>query len=65
VPEHPTLFAVVRELPKSALVEKQVMLHTGRCKVIDEDGEEEWEFQKPFFHQDEQSRFRLPIFFGD
>jgi len=53
VPEHPILFAVVRELPKGALVEKQVMLHTGRCKVIDEDGEEEWEFQTPLFSQGE------------
>ncbi|KDR83614.1 hypothetical protein GALMADRAFT_235897 [Galerina marginata CBS 339.88] len=35
--DYPTLFLVVKELPKDALVEKQVLLHTGRCPVIDED----------------------------
>ncbi|KAI9001096.1 hypothetical protein BD414DRAFT_452111 [Trametes punicea] len=34
----PTLFVVVTELPKGALVEKQVILHTGQCDVEDDDG---------------------------
>ncbi|KAI0650350.1 hypothetical protein C8Q79DRAFT_380328 [Trametes meyenii] len=35
--EAPTLFVVVPELPKGALVEKQVILHTGQADVPDED----------------------------
>lgn len=31
--------AAVKALPKGALVEKQVLAHTGRCSVTDEDGE--------------------------
>ncbi|KAI0776109.1 hypothetical protein BD413DRAFT_649402 [Trametes elegans] len=34
----PTLFVVVPELPKGALVEKQVMVHTGLCDVEEDDG---------------------------
>ncbi|KAI0774189.1 hypothetical protein C8Q74DRAFT_1201149 [Fomes fomentarius] len=34
----PTLFVVVPELPKGALVEKQVLVHTGQCNVEDDDG---------------------------
>ncbi|KAF9569327.1 hypothetical protein CPC08DRAFT_653266 [Agrocybe pediades] len=38
--QYPVLFVVVKELPKNALVEKQVILHTGRCLVVDDyDGE--------------------------
>ncbi|KAI0677159.1 hypothetical protein C8Q78DRAFT_1065776 [Trametes maxima] len=33
----PALFVVVPELPKGALVEKQVILHTGQADVVDED----------------------------
>jgi hypothetical protein len=33
----PTIFAVVKALPKGALIEKQVFLHTGRCSITDED----------------------------
>lgn len=29
----------MKALPKSALVEKQVLLHTGRREVLDEEGE--------------------------
>ncbi|KAI0375551.1 hypothetical protein BV20DRAFT_1058734 [Pilatotrama ljubarskyi] len=34
--EAPALFAVVPELPKGALVEKQVVLHTGQCDLEDD-----------------------------
>ncbi|KAH9853564.1 hypothetical protein C2E23DRAFT_884729 [Lenzites betulinus] len=34
----PTLFVVVPELPKGALIEKQVMLHTGQCDIEEDDG---------------------------
>ncbi|KAI0723210.1 hypothetical protein C8Q76DRAFT_614876 [Earliella scabrosa] len=34
----PMLFVVVPELPRGALVEKQVLLHTGQCDVEDDDG---------------------------
>ncbi|KAI0324962.1 hypothetical protein GY45DRAFT_1330987 [Cubamyces sp. BRFM 1775] len=34
----PALFVAVPELPKGALVEKQVLLHTGQCDVEDDDG---------------------------
>lgn len=37
----PTLFLGVPALPKGALVEKQVVLHTGRFMVPDEDGDVE------------------------
>lgn len=33
----PTLFVVVKELPRNARVEKQVLYHTSRCLVEDED----------------------------
>lgn len=36
----PVLFLVVKELPKGAMVEKQVLLHTGRCELVDEDDQE-------------------------
>ncbi|RDB22801.1 Diphthine--ammonia ligase [Hypsizygus marmoreus] len=36
-PRTPTLYLVVKALPKEALVEKQVLYHTGRCPVVDED----------------------------
>ncbi|KAF8205097.1 hypothetical protein BJ912DRAFT_940247 [Pholiota molesta] len=48
----PTLFLVVKELPKDALVEKQVIVHTGRCRVIDEyDGEETIEKRSPTYEE--------------
>ena len=34
----PTLFVVVPELPRGALVEKQVLVHTGQCDIEDDDG---------------------------
>lgn len=34
------MFLVVKELPKGALVEKQVLLHTGRFQVFDEGDDE-------------------------
>ncbi|KAI0638098.1 hypothetical protein C8Q77DRAFT_1153777 [Trametes polyzona] len=36
--EAPVLFVVVPELPKGALVEKQVLLHTGQCDITEDDG---------------------------
>ncbi|KAI0750773.1 hypothetical protein C8Q80DRAFT_1268091 [Daedaleopsis nitida] len=33
----PTLFVVVPALPRGALVEKQVLVHTGQCDVEDDD----------------------------
>ncbi|KAK0191133.1 hypothetical protein F5146DRAFT_1103291 [Armillaria mellea] len=32
----PTVFAAIKSIPKDALVEKQVLFHTGRCFVRDE-----------------------------
>ena len=43
----PTLFVAVRSLPKSALIEKQVLWHTGRCPIADED-EPTWQSRVPF-----------------
>ncbi|KAI1795151.1 hypothetical protein LXA43DRAFT_1110751 [Ganoderma leucocontextum] len=34
----PTVFLVVPELPKGALVEKQVIVHTGQCDITEDDG---------------------------
>ncbi|CAA7259881.1 unnamed protein product [Cyclocybe aegerita] len=48
LPSSPALFLVVKELPKDALVEKQVLLHTGRCHVY-EDGESIIERCNPTF----------------
>lgn len=49
-PMSPTLFLVSKELPKSALVEKQVLLHTGRCPVVD-DGDVILQKCVPLFEQ--------------
>jgi diphthine-ammonia ligase len=35
----PTLFLTVKGLPKDALIEKQVLYHTGRVSAGDEDGD--------------------------
>jgi diphthine-ammonia ligase len=46
------LFIVVKALPKGAMVEKQVILHTGRCEVIDEDdGEMSIQDRQPVYKQ--------------
>ncbi|KAJ7276529.1 hypothetical protein B0H12DRAFT_1085801 [Mycena haematopus] len=48
----PTLFLVVKDIPKHALVEKQVLLHTGRIVVLDEDdGELVAQNRVPVFQQ--------------
>ncbi|KAF8974438.1 hypothetical protein BDZ97DRAFT_23573 [Flammula alnicola] len=48
----PVLFLVVKELPKNAVIEKQVLVHTGRCQVIDEyDGEETLQNTIPIFEE--------------
>jgi len=50
VPMSPTLFLLSKELPKGAVVEKQVLLHTGRCLVVDDD--EDMTLQRvPLFEQ--------------
>ncbi|KAI5830420.1 hypothetical protein K523DRAFT_381775 [Schizophyllum commune Tattone D] len=36
----PSLFAAVKALPKGALVEKQIVVHTGRCAIRDEEDDE-------------------------
>ena len=49
-----TLFIVVNELPKGALVEKQVVMHTGRIRKVDpDDGENTLESHRPVFSEGE------------
>lgn len=43
----PTLFVAVASLPKGSLVEKQVLLNTGRFEVLDEDGDKELKVLTP------------------
>ncbi|KAK0206371.1 hypothetical protein DFS33DRAFT_1419360 [Desarmillaria ectypa] len=46
----PTIYAVIKSIPKDALIEKQVLFHTGRCLVRDEyDDEMVYENQTPKF----------------
>ncbi|KAJ7094639.1 hypothetical protein B0H15DRAFT_969751 [Mycena belliarum] len=47
----PTLFLVVECLPKNALVEKQVMLHTGRVFIPEDDEELVLQNRAPVFEQ--------------
>lgn len=47
LPESPTLFVTVKALPKNALIEKQVMLHTGRREIEDDEGEVEDQIADP------------------
>ncbi|KAF5387982.1 hypothetical protein D9615_000523 [Tricholomella constricta] len=56
-PRAPTLYIVVKALPKNASIEKQVLLHTGRCAVVDEDEDDGiiMEFRKPIFEQRKKS----------
>jgi diphthine-ammonia ligase len=52
----PTIFLVVKALPKAALVEKQVLLHTGRCFLSDDEYEDpSLQFQVPIFTQGQWS----------
>ncbi|KAH0587717.1 hypothetical protein H2248_006480 [Termitomyces sp. 'cryptogamus'] len=37
IPRSPSLYLVVKDLPKNALVEKQVLVHTGSCAMLDEE----------------------------
>ncbi|KAJ7129533.1 hypothetical protein C8R44DRAFT_700368 [Mycena epipterygia] len=54
----PTLFLVVESLPKNALVEKQVLLHTGRVFIPDEDdGELVLQSRTPIFEQGDHLDF--------
>ncbi|KAJ7684045.1 hypothetical protein B0H17DRAFT_1226051 [Mycena rosella] len=59
----PTLFLVVESLPKNAIIEKQVMLHTGRVSIPDEDdGELVVENRSPILEKGAE-RFTTPRFF--
>ncbi|KAI9066739.1 hypothetical protein FKP32DRAFT_1645143 [Trametes sanguinea] len=55
----PTLFVVVPELPKGALVEKQVMLHTGQCDLEDDDGSIVRRTILPVYEHGESRSFRI------
>ena len=46
----PTLFVVIKALPKEALIEKQVFLHTGRCSITSEDYTS-MQLREPIFEQ--------------
>ncbi|KAF4574969.1 hypothetical protein EYR36_006323 [Pleurotus pulmonarius] len=48
----PTLFVVVKALPKGAQVEKQVLYHTGRFTTTDEDEEVVSKLEEPKFEED-------------
>ncbi|KAG9219011.1 hypothetical protein CCMSSC00406_0001421 [Pleurotus cornucopiae] len=48
----PSLFVVVKALPKGAQVEKQVLYHTGRFNTTDEDGEVVSKLEEPKFEED-------------
>ncbi|XP_006460229.1 hypothetical protein AGABI2DRAFT_67613 [Agaricus bisporus var. bisporus H97] len=50
-PESPTMFVVVKALPKTALVEKQVIMHTGRREVQDEEGESMIKTEEAVLHK--------------
>ncbi|KAJ3563369.1 hypothetical protein NP233_g8983 [Leucocoprinus birnbaumii] len=51
LPDSPTLFVSVKKLPKNALVEKQVLLHTGRRQVVDDEGETEIHLSESRLHR--------------
>ncbi|KIY49326.1 adenine nucleotide alpha hydrolases-like protein [Fistulina hepatica ATCC 64428] len=53
----PTLFAVVKGLPKHAFVERQLFMHTGRFTVVDEDGEPSVEQATPVVRQGDRLFF--------
>lgn len=58
--QSPTLFLVVKDLPKGAAVEKQVIIHTGRCEVIDDyDGEAMIENKRPVYHDGQSTSARV------
>lgn len=50
-PKVPSLFVVVKALPKGAQVEKQVLYHTGRFITTDEDGEVVSNLEEPKFEE--------------
>lgn len=45
------MFVVVKALPKTALVEKQVIMHTGRREVQDEEGESMIKTEEAVLHK--------------
>jgi hypothetical protein len=55
-----TLFIVVNELPRGALVEKQVVMHTGRIRKVDlDDGGITLESHRPVFSEGELLLFDM------
>lgn len=52
-----SLFVVIKSLPKDSLVEKQVILHTGRYIHMDEDDVEETRHRGPVFTKGQLFRF--------
>jgi len=52
-PQSPTVFLQIKDLPKNALIEKQVYIHTGRVKGIDEWGDEFIQNVLPSFQEGE------------
>jgi diphthine-ammonia ligase len=48
----PSIFVVIKELPRGALVEKQTLLHTGRVLETADDEEDEptWTNKEPCWH---------------
>lgn len=59
----PALFVAVKSLPKDAIVEKQVLWHTGRC-LIKEDDEDEpsLQFRVPVTDQGNQASILIKFF---
>ncbi|CDO71303.1 hypothetical protein BN946_scf184908.g60 [Trametes cinnabarina] len=58
----PTLFVEVPALPKGALAEKQVILHTGQCDIEDDDGSIVRRTIKPTYEKGEYGSLRGKVF---
>ncbi|THH12546.1 hypothetical protein EW146_g7598 [Bondarzewia mesenterica] len=56
-----TIYLVIKDLPKGALIEKQVLYHTGRGVVIDEDGDSTVVSQEPSFDQGDLSSSNVSV----
>ncbi|KAH7916170.1 hypothetical protein BJ138DRAFT_1169482 [Hygrophoropsis aurantiaca] len=50
---NPTLIVAVKSLPRDARIEKQVLIHSGRCMVADEDGELTTQSKTPSYAEDD------------
>ncbi|KAI0045321.1 hypothetical protein FA95DRAFT_1680564, partial [Auriscalpium vulgare] len=58
----PTLFLEVKDLPKNALVEKQVLYHTGRALVADDEGDTELVSRAPTFSRGDFLEDRMSLY---